>query len=80
MGNKTSKNFEPVFYNKDAGVIFNRLQADQLVHTSSSGSGGSSTGSPQSAAAAAARHAQEVGVQGCWVNTEQRGVTLIRIP
>ncbi|XP_043234321.1 uncharacterized protein LOC122387834 isoform X2 [Amphibalanus amphitrite] len=54
MGNKTSKNFEPVFYNKDAGVIFNRLQADQLV----SSSGSSSTGSPQ-AAAAAARRAQE---------------------
>ena len=59
MGNKASKNFEPVFYNKDAGVIFNRLQADQLVTSS----GSSSTGSPRAAAAAAAvaaRSSQEV--------------------
>ena len=55
MGNKTSKNYEPVFYNKDAGVIFNRLQADQLVDGSSASS---STSSPQQTAAAAARRAQ----------------------
>ena len=69
MGNKTSKNFEPVFYNKDAGVIFNRLQADQLVHTSSSGSGGSSTGSP-----AVRRRRRQAraggGCAGCWANRE----------
>ena len=70
MGNKTSKNFEPVFYNKDAGVIFNRLQADQLV----SSSGSSATGSPQPAAATAARRAQQVRAQSV---TQSNKVVLV---